>query len=188
MSNVLFKLTDPIRRATLKEFQTDNPGIVPTQGADLTEYGYAWGSISDKPDITDGQALDRAEPVLTGGFVSQGWTVRDKTPEQIANEAAQARERMVVNRWQFATACMIAGIVSSEEAMAWSPGNALPAGVEAALSAAIADPNTLAAAKIKALSAPTISRTNPLIAVLQQAYSLTDEQVDGIFETAAGLE
>lgn len=118
----------------------------------------------------------------------QTWVITDKTPEQIADDATQARERMVVNRWQFATSCMIWGIVTPEEAMAWSPGNALPAGVEAAITSAIADSGQLAGAKIKALSAPTISRTNPLIAILQQAYSLTDERVDEIFETAAGLE
>lgn len=82
MKNVLYKIKPQISRSNIKDFE-DEHGFKPTKDADLTEFGYAWGAIEDAPTITNTQALDQAAPVLIGAFVSQGWTVRDKTEAEI---------------------------------------------------------------------------------------------------------
>lgn len=97
--NTLFKLTTPIVRATVKQFEAEH-GFKPTREADLTEYGYAWGSVETQPELTAVQMAVPADPVLDGAFVTQGWTVRDKTEAEILDAlpyktAAEARLTMV---------------------------------------------------------------------------------------------
>lgn len=82
MNKTLFKLTDPITRATVKQFEADH-GFKPTKEADLTEFGYAWGDTNARPNVPDSQTIEPTEPVLDGAFVTVAWTVRDKTQAEL---------------------------------------------------------------------------------------------------------
>jgi len=98
--NILFKLETPIRRSSLKEFRAANPGVIPTKDADLTEFGFAWGAAEAQPEVTSAQKAVPADPALSGAFVSQGWTIRDKTTEELLAEipwqtATEARKAVV---------------------------------------------------------------------------------------------
>jgi hypothetical protein len=116
------------------------------------------------------------------------FTTPGPTSEQIAEQQTARRRAMAVERWSFATAAMNAGHITAEEAQAWGPGNALPAAVDAALSAAIEDPGQLAAAKVRALAGPNINRLNPLIEILRGAFGMTEEQADDLFTAAKQIE
>lgn len=122
------------------------------------------------------------------GVSRRGWTVREKTPEELEGEVHSRREGMRVERWQFAAACLSERIISPAEAESWAPGNALPARVETALAATLKSPAQLAGARIRALASPTIRRNNPLIDILRVAFSLTEERVDDLFIAAAALD
>lgn len=143
-----------------------------------------WGLVPAQPKPTPAQD----QVVEWGG---NDWVVSDKTPEKIEQDEMDARAALPpVERWQFATACMLAGVITPAEAQAWGPGNSLPDQVEAALEAAIPHQGQLAAAKVKALAVARISRANPLIEILraQTAFNLTPEEADNLFIAAAALE
>lgn len=165
-------------------------GILGLSEANAASMGFAFVSVETRPDVTNTQeAVLAAEPTENAdGSWSYKWTVRDKTTEEIEGQKAEWRAAMVVERWQFATACMLAGIITAQEAKDWGPGNLIPTNVEAALGAAITNPSQLAVAKVKALSVRTIRRTNPLIDILRLAFNLTEEQVDNLFIAAAALD
>lgn len=145
---LLYKL-DPLRLSRLSEFAADNPGVIPVKGADLTEFGYAWGAVEDRPAITAAQVMQKADPVLNGAFVSVGWTVRDKTQaeldadreKKIADIKAEAHRRIVAlcPEWKqrnlTAQAAQLAKKGESnwtqEEADAWAAGEALWAQIAA---------------------------------------------------------
>ena len=75
----LFKLSPSIKISTTRQFKADNPGVSLTNGADLTEFGYAWGSTEPQPNPTSGKITELAAPVLGDGFVTVGWVTRDPT-------------------------------------------------------------------------------------------------------------
>lgn len=104
------------------------------------------------------------------------------TPEQI--RAAMPP----VTRMQFAIALARFGVISGAEAKAFGPGNALPSVAVAAIQNSPLSEADKLEAEIKALSAETIRRTNPLITMMQAATVLTDEQADNLFATAAEID
>lgn len=87
---------------------------------------------------------------------------------------------------QFALACVSAGLMTAQEAEDWVGAGVLPSGVTAAL-AAITDPQTLAAVRIRIRGARVIERSNLVIDLLQQHLGLTSQQVDAVFVAAAAL-
>lgn len=131
-------------------------------------------------------APDMPEDGMLWDTTTGDW--RNKTPEELASETTARRDGMVVERWAFANAAMIAGYITADEAQAWGPGTALPATVEAAIAAAVTDPVQFSMAKVRALAAPRVSRSNPLIEILRGAFSLTPEQADDLFVTAQQIE
>lgn len=145
--------------------------------------------ILEQPAITDTQVAEQnTQPEKVNGEWVLGWTVRDKTAEELAQEETNRRQAMTVERWSFATAAMAAGILTAEEAQAWGPGTSLPAAVDQAITAAVSDPVQLAGAKVRALSAPRINRLNPLVEILRGAFQLTEEQADDLFAVAKQIE
>ena len=146
-------------------------------------------SVQPVPEVSDMQvAVPDEMPDHVDGVSTLGWTVRAKTPEEIEGEKTERRASLAVERWQFAIACMQAGIITPQEAEDWAPGNSLPAIVQTALQAALANPGQRAAAKVKALSVARIRRENDLITILGAALNLTEDQIDSLFVAAAALD
>lgn len=112
------------------------------------------------------------------------WVVYTKNTEEVAAEEAAAleesREVMVVSRASFALACYYAGILDEAETEAWVGGTALPNFVVAALEAALPQEERLAA-RVEALSTPTVRRRAPLLLLLQASLTLSEESVDALF-------
>jgi hypothetical protein len=101
----------------------------------------------------------------------------------------QAREKSSpVTRAQFSTALAYAGIITVQEAKDFAGGNSLPAFASTAISASNLTEIQKLAAEIKALSALTIHRLNPIVLMMQVAKSMTDEEVDTLFTSAAAFE
>jgi hypothetical protein len=165
-------------------------GILGLNADNCGQYGFVIPTDEPRPEITSAQKATKADMPTENpdGSWSYKWTVRDKTTEELAQEETNRRQGMTVERWSFATAAMAAGILTAEEAQAWGPGTSLPAAVDAAITAAVSDPVQLAAAKVRALSAPRINRLNPLVEILRGAFQLTEEQADDLFTTAKQIE
>lgn len=178
---------------SLRQLYKDRPNVsFPETVTDetLADYNVVRVIAAPRPEVADPQIAERnAEPTQQpDGTWVLDWTVRDKTPEELEADLKTKRKMLSVERWSFAGAAMAAGIITSDEAQAWGPGNALPASVEAALSDAIADPSALAMAKVRALAAPRINRLNPLVEALRERLDLTPEQTDELFAAAKLLE
>jgi len=94
MNNQLFKLTDPITRVTIKQFEAEH-NFKPTREADLRDFGYAWGSVDPRPDAPDGQIVEPKEPILEGAFVTVRWITRDPTPEEIETERVRKYREVI---------------------------------------------------------------------------------------------
>lgn len=96
MNRTLFKLTAPITRATVNDFEADH-GFKPTKEADLRAFGYAWGAVEPAP-VASGGVVELAEPVLSGQFVTQGWTERERTVQEIADEQSGFSDGVTAER------------------------------------------------------------------------------------------
>ena len=165
-------------------------GILGMNADNCGQYGFVIPTDDPRPEITAAQKATKAGKPTENpdGSWSYKWTVMDKTAEELAQEETNRRQGMTAQRWSFATAVMGEGVITAEEAQAWGPGNALPATVDAALAAAISDPVLLAAARVRALAAPTINRLNPLVEILRDAFGLTPEKADELFQLARIIE
>lgn len=112
------------------------------------------------------------------------WVVYTKNIEEVAAEEAAAleesREVMVVSRASFALACYYANILDEAETEAWVGGTALPNFVVAAIESAL-PPEARLAARVEALSTPTVRRKAPLLLLLQASLTLSEESVDALF-------
>lgn len=66
----------------------------------LGEPAGEWQPIkpSDPPAAGSGQIVEPASPVQVDGDWFYGWTVRDKTADELATDIAQARERFKASR------------------------------------------------------------------------------------------
>ena len=168
---------------TTDDLRKDNPRTgFPASISDrqLRNYGVLRVVELEKPDTSNGQtAVPDALPTLADGSWVLGWTVRDKTAEEIAADRAQ----LSAERGSFAVASAMAGLITSQEAKDWAGGNSLPAAVTAAIQTLPAEQQL--AAEVRALTAQTIHRMNPLVLLMQAAFSLDDTATDRLFEAAA---
>jgi len=98
MYTTLFKLDTPIRTATIEEFRSAAGGRYPTKGADLREFGFAWGAYDERPEVADGKVLEPAEPQLNGAFVTVGWAERDETAQEVADAQDLMRRNVTAER------------------------------------------------------------------------------------------
>lgn len=165
---------------SLRQFRQANPQTSFPRGAALPLVGQNGTLVEvtegDRPEATAAQiAVPEATPALENGKWVRGWTVRDKTADEIAAD----RENMRIPRGDFAVAAAKAGIVTDAEAINWAGGTSLPAGIESAFSGLPVGDQL--AARVEALTVSHIRRTAPLILMLQGALSLTDAQVDALF-------
>jgi hypothetical protein len=61
-------------------------------GIDLSSWGVQTVTVSSKPSVNHNQkAVSESAPTLVDGIWTLGWTVRDLTTEEIAQEAKNAR-------------------------------------------------------------------------------------------------
>ena len=98
-------------------------------------------------------------------------TEREMTPEEIARlpVAPPPSVPQVVSRFQARAALHLAGLLESVEAL-------------------MADPATPALAKLAWQDAQEFKRTSPTVLTMADALGLTEEQIDSLFTTAAGIE
>lgn len=164
---------------SVERLRNDNPRVgFPTVMVDrkLAEYGMFPVLIAERPTPAMGEtAVPSETPELVEGQWVLGWTVRAKTPEEVAAE----RDAMSVPRGQFAVAAAGAGLVTEQEALNWAGGNSLPATVNAVIDA-LPQAEQLPA-RVEALTALNVQRVHPLVLMLQASLGLTDEQTDGLF-------
>lgn len=127
----------------------------------------AWVVVDMFSDYTDDE----------GVFYSK----ENQEAEYQARLDAERRSRMVVSRAEFAKAAKREGIILHAEAIAWATQQALPQivlDVFATLPQADRED-----AEFEALTSERVRRTAPLITMLQGELSLSDAQVDALFES-----
>jgi hypothetical protein len=136
------------------------------------------------PTITDTQVLTQdATPTRIDDQWVLGWTVRDKTAEELAAELTAKREAASLSREGFAIAAHGQALLSEAEAEDWAGGVSIPAAIVAAINSGLPEGERLKA-RIHAKTTLEIRRSAPLISLLQAALNLTDDQVDGLFGIA----
>jgi hypothetical protein len=104
----------------------------------------------------------------------------DLLAEKVTAEREELVASMVVTRAEFAIASTVAGLVTAQEAEDWAGGTKLPAVITTALTA-ITDDTERLAARIQALTSESVHRNSPIIAMAQANLSLSDDQVDSLF-------
>ena len=115
------------------------------------------------------QIITALDPLFSNGAWTQGWTVTDKSPEQIAAEARDMVPIAVTMR-QARLAMLGAGVLSAAN-------DAI-----AAMEGVQGD-----AARIEWEYAQEVRRDAPLVAGMAAALGLSETQIDGLFVAAAGL-
>lgn len=108
-------------------------------------------------------------PVLMAGVCTQQWSVVALSEPEVAARRQARRAGMVVSRFQAEAALHLAGVLDDVEAV-------------------IADPATDPLVKIAWNRVTEFRRLSPMIAGIAQVLGWTDEQLDQLFETAAGIE
>ncbi len=145
--------------------QTSFPATMPPEG--LAEWGVYPVTATEPPTHNpDTQRVAEGEPEQVAGEWRQTWVVTDLSPEEIASALAQWRATAIVTRFQARAALLHAGLLTS---------------VEAAVSGADAF------TQLAWSEALNFERGSPTIAALASALGLTDEQIDGLFRTAATI-
>lgn len=119
-----------------------------------------------------------------------GWDYDRDTGTWVDNndptaELAAERARMVLSRAQFATAAFLEELITEEEATAYAGAGTLPAFAVTAI-ATLPQPQQ-APARILAAGAREIARSNQLIALMQAALDMPDEDVDELFNVGMQL-
>lgn len=109
--------------------------------------------------------------VITVDLKTGEVTQRDLTPEEIAAlpPAAPPAVPQSVTRFQARAALHLAGLLPSVEAL-------------------MADPQTDALARIAWADAQEFRRTSPTVIAMAGALGLTEQQLNELFTTAAGIE
>jgi hypothetical protein len=155
---------------SVRQLRRDNPQVSfpenPTEGL-LAAYDVYPVQPTDSPA---GDVVTEVDPVLTDGQWLQAWSVRDFTPEEIADNLAARRAEMVVTPRQARLALLSAGRLGD---------------IEAAIAAL--DAPTRAAVEIEWEYAVLIERTSPWVVAMTQALGMTDTEVDALFTVAAGI-
>ncbi len=143
--------------------QTSFPATMPPEG--LAEWGVYPVAATVQPAYdAETQRMDEGAPALVGGVWTQTWVVTDLPPEEIAAALAQWRSTATVTRFQARAALHQAGLLDTVEA-------------------AVAGGDTIT--KLAWADALNFERNSPTIAALASAISLTPEQIDDLFRTAA---
>lgn len=94
----------------------------------------------------------------------------------------EQRKTWYKSRAKFALATANSGIITDNEAKAWAGGRDIPAAVQTAID--LAYPNggeDKLAAEVEVLTAKYINRVHPLLLILQQNMSITDDVADDLF-------
>ena len=137
-------------------------------GGEVDGVTYARVQATDRPEIdAEWQAVEEAAPVRVDGVWTQQWAVRDLTPGELAARRQTRRESMVISRFQGEAALYQAGLLDDVEAL-------------------IAQSDPLV--QIAWQRVTEFRRLSPMIASIAQALGWTDEQLDALFETAAGID
>ena len=137
-------------------------------------------TIADVPDVPTGKIAvqDATTAFVDGGWV-YGWTLRDKTAEELADHLAAWREKTVLSRFNFAARAATLGYITFDEAADWAAGNALPTGVQAVIDALPTELRGPAMLDVK--GSPTIRRNAPLMQPLAVAFSTDAAGLDTLF-------
>lgn len=173
-----------------EQLKRDNPkssfprGLSPDQLRDfLVQRDVHEVTPTEKPEFDPiKQDIAEANPVKKRGKWVQAWEVVDVSDEEAEQRLLQKRATMKADRSAFAVQCAVIGLITHEEAEAWAGGSSLPENVSAAFAKNIADATDLLSARVNALTASHIHRSNPLILLLQDQFGLSDEQVDRLFD------
>lgn len=126
---------------------------------------------------------ETAAPVKRTSAGVIDWSLLCTAADRAAQALAERRASASLGRGAFAVAAFAAGLITEAEAEAWAGGASLPQIIANAF-AQIEDPTQRLAARIEALTTPTIRRGNPLLMMLQATLGLTDAQVDALFGIA----
>lgn len=144
----------------------DNPQVsFPRNPSDSILSNYSVYPVQATTQPT-GDVVTEVNPVLTSGQWVQTWSTREFTAEEVAANRAS----MVVTPRQARLALLGAGLLSN---------------IETAI-AAMDDP-AKTAVTIEWEYATTIERSSQWVSSLATALSLTDEQLDNLFEVAKTL-
>lgn len=145
--------------------QTSFPAEMQPDG--LAEWGVYSVAETEQPAYdAETQRIDEGAPALVGGVWTQTWVVTDLPPEEIAAALTQWRATASVTRFQARSALHLTGLLT-------------------AVDAAVAGGDTIT--KLAWADALNFERGSPTIAALASALGLTDEQIDGLFRTAATI-
>lgn len=96
------------------------------------------------------------------------------------------RESLVITDVQFALASMLLGKITEEEAEGWVARGEIPTVLSAYIDS-IPSPVLRAKIRVKMAGAREIARLDPLIAPVQVAFQVTDEETDEIFRLGKTL-
>lgn len=155
---------------SVARFRRDNPNVsfpkeIPE--STLAEFGVFPITETVAPS---GDVVEEATPALIDGVWVQQWTSRDYTTEEIVQNLMDRRASMIVTPRQARLALLSAGHISN---------------IDIAIDA-LEEP-TKSAVKIEWEYAVQIERISPWVQAMTTALSMTDEQVDELFDAAAQL-
>ena len=106
------------------------------------------------------------------------------TAEDVAAELAQRRTSASMSRLDFAKLALREGWITSAEAKAWVPGNALPQIVTDIIAQHIEGADKQDIAEINALGQTVVNRNDLLLRLLMMSKKVTDAQMDAHFGIA----
>ena len=102
----------------------------------------------------------------------------------VAEQLAQARAAASMSRLDFAKLALREGWITSAEAKAWVPGNALPQIVTDIIAQHIEGADKQDIAEINALGQLVVNRNDLLLRLLMMSKKVTDAQMDAHFGIA----
>jgi len=105
----------------------------------------------------------------------------------VAEQLAQARAAASMSRLDFAKLALREGWITSAEAKAWVPGNALPQIVTDIIAQHIEGADKQDIAEINALGQLVVNRNDLLLRLLMMSKKVTDAQMDTHFGVGAIL-
>lgn len=155
---------------TLAQLRRDNPNVsFPKDIPDstLAEFGVFPLAETVPPS---GDVVEEVTPALIDGVWEQAWEVRDFTPEEVEQNSANRRNRMVVTPRQARLALLSVGKLAD---------------IDTAISAL--DEPTKLAVQIEWEYATTIERNSPWVISMTESLGMTELEIDLLFEMAKEL-